>query len=266
VIMNARITALLVACTGAPVFAADTPSEEQPISKYLVDVNGGSVSAAGIINLDNSAVRTIQTAQDFALALKPFSSDDSKAGVGISFTPARTELVPVAGSSYYDHPVVRLLSNLTLSYAQNEIDIGDATYRQRGYSVDTWYYFDRDQDPAVAYSVAWSRCAKDTREQNQKALAGLSRSDPDFDKKLQEITANRGKLLGDCADNAVANMARWNAAKASISYGDGRIARQGTGERFGLGRRITLNALVGIGDSAAVNLTVQRVRDGLDPQ
>lgn len=266
--MSTKIFFLLLAIASHQAFAADKePTKEDPISKYLVNVNGGSVSAAGIISLDKSAVRSIQAAQDFALLLKPFSTDDSKAGIGISFTPARTELVPVKGTDYYDNPLTRLLSNVTLSYAQNEPDFGTKSYKQYGYSIDTYFYFDRDQDPSTAFSVGWKICADASREQNNKELqAVLDRNLPEADqnKQIEELTAKRFKVLGQCADTALSKSVKWNADRASFSFGDGRINEKGGGARYGLGKRLTLNAMMEAGTNGALNLTVQKVRHALD--
>ncbi len=267
--MNTKTLAISLVLACQPVLAQEKePTEKDPISDYLVNVNGGSVSAAGIINLDKSAVRTIQAAQDFALLLKSVSNDENKGGFGIAFTPARTELVPVKGIDYYSSPATRLLSNTTLSYAQNEISVGDKSYRQYGYSVDTYFYFDRDQDPSVAFSVGWKVCADSSRKQNTDEIAvvlGRNLPQAEQDKELVALTVKRFKLLGDCADQALAKTLKWNASRASISLGDGRMTDKSGGSSYGLGKRLTVNAMLGAGDNGAFNLTVQRVSNGVDP-
>lgn len=165
--------AMLAICS--LLFAGPSLAEptEDPISQYLIDIAGGSVSASGIIDLDSSAVRTIQSAQDIALALKPFSSNDNKSGFGIAITPARTTLLPLKGTDYYHNVGLRILGNLTLSYAQNEVDVSDKSYRRYGYSVDTYYYFDPDKDPTIAFSTEWKKCADTSRSANNEFLQGL---------------------------------------------------------------------------------------------
>lgn len=252
---------------------------EDPISQYLIDVGGGTVAASGIISLDNSAVRTIQSAQDIALAFKPFNSTDNKSGFGVAITPARTTLLPLKGTDYYHNVGLRIFGNLTLSYAQNEVDVGDKSYRRYGYSVDTYYYFDPNKDPTIAFSTEWKKCADMSRSANNEFLQRLRDKYPaafrtpidaaqkaTADKDLQEFTADRMATLKDCADKApsLAIVDTWNAGRVAISFGDGRISVKGADQRYSLGKRLTVNALFPVTKVGAVNVSVQRVRNALD--
>lgn len=270
--MRTVIASLCAACAigfAPDSCAAEEPSDKDPISKYLVDVDGGSVAAASLISLDKSAVTTIQRAQDLAVVLKPFGGDKESAGFGMSITPARTELIPVSGRSYYENPLVRLGSNLTLSYAQNDKDVGEKKYKQYAYSLDTHYYFERDQDPSVLFSVKWKDCADSNRESNNKKLGEFNAKYPPGKltdaarKELQAVTEERRTLLGDCARTAMKAAQAWNAARISVSLGGGRIAANSGGQKYTLGRRFAVNGLVGVGPGA-INVTVQRVQRALD--
>src|SRR3954469_12495858 len=78
--------------------AAGDPATEK-LNDFLVDITGGTVSAGGLVGLDKG-ITQVETSQDLIVALQPLTSGDDKAPFGLAITPARTSLMPMAGTTY----------------------------------------------------------------------------------------------------------------------------------------------------------------------
>lgn len=247
------------------------PTEKDPISEYLIDITGGAVSAAGLIGIEKTAITQIQTAQDFVVAIQPFTSNGQKAGFGLAFTPARTKFFPVSGRAYYDNGFIRLLSNITLSFAQASREIDKKNYSQSGYSVDTYYYVDRDMDPAIIDSIVWKSCADKTKSENLINLGKFNDAyppgqprDPKAQQDLDKITQERDKGLRACQDKVQDSKKAWNASRLSLSFGKGHMVRDADGDKFSLGESLTLNGMFSVGTKGAVNVSLRRTSGALD--
>lgn len=252
--------------------AAEDAASALTIDKFLVDITGGAVSAGGVVGLAKTAVQQIETSQDLVVALQPFTSGDQKTGFGLAITPARTALTPMSGYTYLSSKPMRLLGGVTLSYAQNKQDIGGASYQKSGYSIDTNYYFDVDEDPIKIADLAYETCAQATLDAvvadlTQKRADGKISVD-EFDKGVTE--ANKQKAAGykKCVDEAIAKSqkARWNASRMNLSYGNGSIRAITGGSSYSLGRMLTINAQVRAGEMGAIYLSLRGARDSVDPK
>lgn len=269
--MKLLISIVLTAWAGMAAADAKSPAETDPISDYLTDITGGAVSAANLVGVEKSAITQIQTSQDLVAAIQPFAADGQRPGFGFAVTPARTRFLPVSGRSYYDEPVVRVLSNITLSYAQITTEINQQNYTRRGYSIDTYYYLDPNKDPVVVDSVVWKRCTDKTKAENIAALEDFNKAHPPgkpLDEKAQEeltsLTRTRDAGLRACQDAATDSKTLWNASRLSLSFGQGRIARDSTGDAFSLGKSVTLNCMFGVGTKGAINASLRRTTHALD--
>ena len=220
---------LLSVCV-ASTMAATAEADSKDINNYLVDIAGGTVSAAGLVGA-KSGITTIETSQDLVVALQPFTSaDQQKSAIGLAITPARTTLLPMSGRTYVSSPFWRLLGNVTFSYAQNQPSYGGATYKATAYAVNTMHYFNVENDPAYAASVAFKSCADKDGEAHARKVAELFVQRPvigeaALKKAFDELMSGRATSLIPCTDDAVAALAkaRWNSARMSVSYGEGRL-------------------------------------------
>jgi hypothetical protein len=275
-------TALALACA---VCAAQTPPgttgpAADPLGAFLVDVTSGSVSASNLVGVSQSAVTQIQTSQDIVLALKPFASGDSKSGFGLAITPARTSITPMSGQAYLHSDFMRLLGSATVSYAQNNADIGGVSYRKQAYSVDTIYYLRLADDPIAIGEAAFGRCAQEFDARMAALLGTLNAaneahgagkmSDAEyaivkskFDDQLQAQTAEKDTTTRACID-ADLKRVPWNSGKVSVSFGQGRIQPTGSGDSRSLGKTLTLNAQFPLGPDAAALGAIRRTQGAVD--
>ena len=264
-------------CTLAFVLAGTTAAaaEGDDINDYLVDITGGAVSAIGLIDAKGTAITPIEASQDLIVALAPFASRDAaKNAFAFAITPAKTTLLPMSGRRYVQDWYARLAGNLTLSYAQNQTDHAGQPYKRSAFAIDTVYYLDVKDDPVYVASTAFKRCADslpgiEVREQelNRRRQNGEI-SDAEFLAELARLTDERGGQLTPCIDASVAALARsrWNAARLSVSYGEGRIRPVGGGASYSLGKAFNLNAQHPFGmHRGVVQVSLRHARDAVDP-
>lgn len=260
----------LVCCTSL----ASVAQEEQPdknINSYLVDITGGAVSAGGIVGLD-TAITPIETSQDFIMAIQPLTSDNRKSAFGLAITPAKTTMFPMAGGTYISSPGMRLLGNLTLSYAQNRSEQAGQPYRKWALSVDTVYHFDLDHDPAYAGSRAFKLCADKTAEsQREKRRELVDRFSQGKITKAQmqeeeaRLSAARAEEIKGCRATVLPKTP-WNSGRLSASFGYGRIrAVSGGSASYSLGQHINLNAQYPVGPKGLIQTSLRHARNALDP-
>jgi hypothetical protein len=268
-----RIAASLALLVCSSPYAQESP--DRNINNYLVDITGGVVSAAGLIEAQNMTITTIESSQDIIVALTPIASrDGSKKAFGLAITPAKTTLLPMAGQTYAGAWYMRLLGNLTFSYAQNQADYDSQAYKKMAFAISTLHYFRLDDDPVYQSSVAFKACADKTgdnfadrfKELNDRRLRG-ELTNEQFQKELEKLTNERETLLAPCMDEALAELAkaRWNSPRMSLSYGEGRIrASGGGGPTHSLGKAFNLNAQYPLGSKGVAQLSLRHARDALD--
>ena len=265
-IISMRLLVANVVCCAAAVCNAAEGTNN--INNYLVDITGGAVSAAGIVSLD-SAVTTIETAQDFVVAIQPLTSADRKSAFGLAITPAKTTLFPMPGDVYVSNAWWRLLGNLTLSYAQNEAELSGQTYKKRALSVDTVYFFKLQDDPVYAASIAFQRCSNDTAAAVTEKLSDLLQRKADGKITETQFKEEQKKILGEratetlgCIADEIAK-APWNSGRMSISFGQGRI--RGNASSYSLGRQFNVNAQYPAGADGLIQVSLRRAQRALDP-
>lgn len=262
-------TWLLATCIAAQAEDA----KDKDINHYLVDISAGAVSAIGLIDAQGSPITTIETSQDLVMALTPFASRDGrKNAFGLAITPAKTTLLPMPGRIYVSSWYMRLLGNLTLSYAQNEADHAGQAYRKSAFSIDTVHFFRLEDDPVYQASKAFKRCAdlpsdlaaREKQLNDQRASGQLS--DAAFLEALRKLTDERETALAQCIDADLAELAkaRWNSARMSVSYGEGRMRPSGGGASYSLGKSFNLNAQHPIGSRGLAQISLRQARDALD--
>ena len=270
--MNPRIVALTFAVVcgfGGPALG----QEEQPdknINNYLVDITGGVVSAGGIVKFD-SPITPIETSKDFVVAIQPLTSDNRKSSFGLAITPAKTTLFPMAGKTYVSSPYMRLLGNLTLSYAQNKAEAGDQEFKRWAYSVDTVYFFRLEDDPVYAGSLAFKACADKTGPQAEADLKELNKqflegkiTQAQFDEGRQKLLAARSPGTNACIQETLSRLP-WNSGRMSVSYGDGRVSPiGGSGPSYSLGQHFNLNAQYPVHTTGLIQVSLRHARDALN--
>lgn len=258
-----------VACIAAAVSGARAAEADAAdnINNYLVDITGGAVSASGLIGLDKG-VKQIETSQDIIVALQPLSTDGSRAAFGLAITPARTTILPMAGATYVKNAFNRLIGSLTLSYAQNTTEVASVSYRKHAFSLDTIYYFDIADDPVKIGNTAFNTClSPDLKKQNADDINAIvtnrSLSGPGRQAALEALTAKLNDTLTGCIDAEIKAKTRWNAGRAALSYGEGRIRAPGA-DSTTLGRSLTLNLQYPAGDKGVAAASLRRTQNALD--
>jgi hypothetical protein len=241
--------------------AADAPAKEK-LTDYTTDFSAGTVSAGGIVGLTQSAIEEVQSSQDLVLALKPFSSGQSKTGYGIAVSPFRTALMPMAAKDYlYGGVKNRLLGQLTLSYAENTVQVAGADWRKSGFSADTSYYLDVKDDPIHYGAQAWQvgKCPEFDKLELKRAETEFA--DPSAD--LSDIEKKMLEARQACFNKAK-NAARWNADRIQVSLGGGRIRREDGSRQESLGRSLTLGGLFSAGKQGALQVAYRRTSGEVD--
>jgi hypothetical protein len=260
------VTAALLLTASLPSPAADKTATDV-LNDYLVDINGGSVSAAGLVGLDKG-VTQIETSQDLIMAFQPVASGSNKSTFGVAVTPARTALMPMSGATYLRNDAWRLLGSLTLSYAQNKATLSGVDYDKAAFSLGTVYYFSKEDDPIAIGNRAFKDCI--TPEIAQKNAADIDAivknttlSKEAKQAALDALTAAADKPLSSCIDETLKKEARWNAPKASLTYGQARIEQSG-GDSYTLAKTATLNVQYGIGTAGLLAASIRYTHKGLE--
>ena len=278
---------LSVATASAQEDDTGPKTKQSELSSYIVDIDAGAISASGLVGLEKSAIQQIQTSQDLVVALEPFSSRGSKSGFGLAITPARTMFMALSAQEYYDNPLMRALSSLTFSYAENTSTVSSTSYRKSALSADMFYYLDREKDPIVvahkafgdcnerpdmqgALSDALSKLGKEIRARKAAERSGV-RAAIDKARAAQEKAQKEyDNVVQKCLDegnDAVKSKLRtpWNASRASLSLGAGWIRPEDNStSRESLGRSIILGGLFGVSDNGAVYVSLRRTTHEVD--
>jgi hypothetical protein len=246
--------ALAAAALGA---RAETKDD---LSNYVTDLTAGTVSAGNIVGLSQSAIQQPQSSQDLILAVKPLSSGASKAGWGIALSPYRTSIMPMSGQDYVRSDFNRLLASLTLSYAENGVDVASAGYRKSGWSADLSYYIDKDDDPVIRANKAFADCP----ERRDAEAAFVNAKEMDDEPAAKKAQKDAEAAVKTCVDEAMAK-APWNAHRISLSFGAGWIRPDaGGGSRESLGRSATLGGQLKAGKNGAAYFSLRRTTREID--
>lgn len=182
--MNQRIwfTAAAICAYGL----AQAEDVKGGLNDFLADTSGSYVGAAGIIDLDGKVMRDTSSPKEFVASINTIRRKDAKDGVGVAFTPGRArfeKLVVGMGALHGDYkeakkrldekvakegrlvtgeeegsldrlalsPGRRLWGATTFSYAKKRGDVGTlGEHRFWSYAVNTEYYWNYRDDPAVA--------------------------------------------------------------------------------------------------------------------
>jgi len=271
--MNPRFYTLVFAVASI-LSGPSIGQEERPdknINNYLVDITGGAVSAGGIIKFD-SPITPIETSKDFVVAIQPLTSDNRKSSFGLAITPAKTTLFPMAGRTYVSSPGMRLLGNLTLSYAQNKTEVGGQDFKRWAYSVDTVYFFRLAEDPVYANSAAYKECSDKTGDEAEARIKELFIQHLDnkitkekMDEERKRLLAERAPQTNACIEAKAPLTFPWNSGRMSASYGDGRISPiGGSGPSYSLGQHFNVNAQYPVHKTSLVQVSLRYARDALN--
>jgi hypothetical protein len=286
-----RILPAWIALVAGAAFAqGSSPPPPPNLSEYLSDVTPGAVAAGDLVGLSQSVITQLQSSQDLAVALKPFSSDSSKVAYGLAITPARSGLIPFAlvpATDYADPKkwYLRPLVALTLSYAENFATISGVDYRKNGFSLDTSYYFTEGYDPVFAGQKSFRECkeraipelrrheAGIARQKAQKALAAatteearqqaqreIDAAEAEIKKAREEYNAANKK----CIDEGTKKVP-WNASRVSVSGGAAWIRRDdGSGSKESLGKTLVVSGIWGAHDRGAFYGALRRTWQEVD--
>lgn len=230
------------------------------LKDFLADTGAATVSAADIAGVTKSAVQNLQSTQDLVLLFRPFTSTTSKAGYGLAITPARTAFSPISGRQYRENDFIRFFSSTTLSFAESGVTIGSTSFRKLAYSIDASYYLDKSNDPILRARESFLKCP--ARQALEDEAFELRRAGKGAEAERKDGDASKAHV--SCVNDAV-KLTPWNVAKVSVSYGSGTIRPDdGNGASRSLGRRLSLNAMAGVGDNGALNLALRSTRSEID--
>jgi len=249
----------------AIVSASVSAQEKDKISEYLVDINAAPVNAAALIGVTGSAIKTIQTAQDFAISLNPITSKDTKDAFGISINPGRADFVPMSGKFYNSSQLNRVLANLTFGYAENSSEINGVLFNKRAFALDTYLFLDEGDDPAIRGYRAFLACGerKIAEKNHKEAVIAKAEGQPITDEQLVKLLEAVGLAQATCDANSLKTV-KWNANRVAVSYGRGHVRKEGTDEKSKLGEFLVLTALLNTGVDSGVYLSYQKSKDELD--
>lgn len=289
--------ALAAALAGTPAWSQ---VQTDSLDKYLTDVAAGMVAAGNLIGLDDSAIQEVQTSQDLIVAFKPFSSGSSKRAFGLAITPARTTITPMSAHEYRNKWYMRILGATTLSYAESAATVSSIAYSKYAFSVDTSYYWKRENDPIVIAQDAFGNCEAGLsieRQINSAHMAKVSaqrelkaaqdeakRATTAEEKNKAEAKADAAKKAIAAADRTINNApkdaeaavkncidtdlakAKWNATRFSLGFAAANIKPEesAAGSTESLGRVVTVGAVVGVGEQGAVYVSLRHTRKEVD--
>lgn len=237
-------------------------------SQYFVDTAGGSINAFSMLGVGSDAVVNVQNVRDLTVAVKGFGSHST--GFGVSVTPARTSFMPMDLSAYASSSFDRVLGSTTLGYAYGTATIGGAEYSRQAISIESNYFFRREDDPVLAVAFAYRRpeCrplgsakpAPSKPAPNSKPAPGSQQMDEDTGPEAEEAKARAAK----CRDQTLKDM-RWNRSQISASFATGWIrpeagnrGQESLGRSFALGLTYGFDGSPSLQKSAAAYLTLRR--------
>lgn len=266
----------------AAALQAGAATTEAGLKDFLVDSSGSYVGAAGIIGLDGQVVRDVATPKEFVASINSVRSSESKDGVGVAFTPGRSRFeravinlrevaADKAPSDLLQSPLRRLWGATTFSYAQKRGAIeGAGDFKHWAYAVNTEYYWNLADDPAMAAFAAFTREKKDGGEcesaaklvdhdpsklaealkqvrlwvtesalAEARAAAGTGKNDEAAKKDSAKDLVKELDACVKAASKAATN--KWNAPKMTLLMGRGYLQGSGAADpRYSLGNHVQL--------------------------
>jgi hypothetical protein len=272
----------VVVCVALVPLATAYAAEKDPIADYQSDLSAGTVSASELLGLSPSVISTIRSPRDFVAAVDALNAGSTKAGFGLSFTPARTSFSPVSIGRYKTNLGARAWAGTSFSYAQNTATFGGIDYKQEAAAVNVTFFLKAQDDPAVASHDGFATCTNlvklaDQRTERliaiRKELRDQGVSDEDLNDRARAVLAKENDFLTKalpeyklCVDTAIARAkAKWNASQVSLTYGEARLRNAATGaDDLRMGRVASMAIAMAPNEDSLVNLTVKRNDKGLN--
>lgn len=244
----------------------DKKTGDAEIANFVVDSAPGSVSAMSLLGITGDQTFVVESPRNLTLAGKFL---DKNQIFGLSITPARTSLLPMSVSTYYNDRLglARLWAATSFGFAQGKADVKGKSYTRRAVSVETsYFFFPKKDDPLVVYwealTSAGQEAAKNFKEDSENPCVIITRQQPAGapGSTANEEATNSGKNLADdkltqdlserakTCHNIVEKSMRWNASKAWASLATGEYQAPDGGNSHSLGRTVILGLTWGIGD------------------
>lgn len=208
------------------------------LTEYLVDQTPTSVSAANLLGAAD--VTNIQNPNDIGVILKALGSDGTKSALALSFTPARSAILPMDITSY-SGIANRLIGALTFGYAQGDATISGLTYSRQAFSLESNIYIYEKDDPISILRTA--KCNVLSPEPPS------SDADSDAGQKARE-DSRKSEFAGRWAacKKQISSQIPWNAATFSFGYAKGYIKPTvGTSEQINLGETLYVGITMPLG-------------------
>jgi hypothetical protein len=291
----------LLLCSSFPITAegGDAPNAETILERLkgkiswdelLTDHAPGSISASSMLGISGDSISTVENVRDVVVSLKGLSSNEGKATLGISVTPARSSLAPMDLSTYASGPHWRLLGATTAGYAQGDTTIEGKQFERRAVSIETSLFWREKDDPVLAYAFGirdqTGPCAgifKPAEPAGGTASAlkpaapagppGRGAQSEDAARPPSVVTGPEAdevrKRAAACKDSVIKAL-RWNRSQSFASLATGWIKpTDGLPQQESLGRTAVVGLtygfdgvdLMGLKDRAALAVSFRRTWD-----
>lgn len=246
----------------------------EELSKVVVESVPGTVSAMSMLGIAVDQTTVVQNPRNLTIALKAL---DGKNALGLSFTPARTSIMPLNISTYNDNIAARIWGNTTFSFAQGKATVNSKDFERRAFAVETSFFlYPHSDDPFVMYwdDLAAAALKPDEtknvclimRENKPNGEPGKAANVPAPAPGAATVTLSPGettemqvdpevKKASDpyaekCRANALTR-ARWNATRAWISWAAGQYRPADGGDSHSLGKTFVAGLTWGFGSANA---------------
>lgn len=257
--------------TSYEVLAASSVSSENSkevflFSEALENIPISNVSAMSLVGGEESAIQKIQSSKDIIAAFKPYVSGNVKNAFAVAITPGRTRWFGVKPEAYRDDLFTRIIGNLTISYAENNVEISKTKYKKSAYSISTMFYLRGEDDPINIAYTKFGGCT--SAEEVVKALAiNTTGVNADTVEKLEkEGQKNVNTAIKACLKSNAGSTAKrsWNSTKFGFSYGVGKIVSDDGTINASLGKTLVLNATTNLKNDVEINFALRHTRDEVD--
>ncbi|WP_431260851.1 hypothetical protein ACQ86G_12530 [Roseateles chitinivorans] len=219
----------------------------------MTDTAAGQVSAGKVLGIGGDAVIAVENARTLVAAIKSVSNNGGQAGV--SFTPARSALLPMSLSTYAKNDafgyLARAWGNTTFSYAQGSSKVSNVDMSRRAVSIESSLILDRDFDPLIAVhkSCTWSPPITAPGQIGDTAAANTAYTNC--------IVAKEAELAK-----------KWNLSRLSLSVATGKV-RADEGRSTSLGTAFAGSLIYGfdhlgskmLEEGAAISVTWKHTRN-----
>lgn len=223
------------------------------VASVVVDNAPGNVSAMSLLGLSSDQVSVVENPRGLTLAAKAI---DGKNALGLSFTPARTSLLPMSIQQYRRSAIARVWASTTFSYAQGQATANGQSFDRRAISIETSHFLQPEKDdPLTLYWIALEAAGKIPDETKRKAdpcflhpeasepVAGAS-GELETDSEAHAEISKRSQM---CRDK-IAKQSRWNASRVWGSVATGQYQPADGGRSRSLGQTLVLGITYGLGE------------------